>query len=64
MNLITTANTTANTPGKIRFELHYANDVAGSDASQAHKLLSALSNAYGERETRAGRMIYAELWAS
>lgn len=58
MNLITVVD-----PGqRIRFELHFPNDVRTSDAELAHQQLSALADAYGEQYTRRGRMIYAELW--
>lgn len=58
MNLITIVD-----PGRrIRFELHFPNDIHGGDAQLAHQAVSALSDAYGETYTRRGRMIYAELW--
>ncbi|WP_219512663.1 hypothetical protein [Nonomuraea ceibae] len=61
LNLITLVDRTP-TGQRIRFELHYANDLNDADAPEAHRAVSALSNAYGEQDTRRGKMIYAELW--
>lgn len=52
-------------PGRlrVRFELRYANDEAGTvDPPTSHQAVSALSNASGERDLRDGKMLYAELW--
>ncbi|MFD1537946.1 hypothetical protein [Nonomuraea guangzhouensis] len=49
--------------GKIHFEVHYPNDhKAAFDTATAYQTVSALADAYGEGQTRRGRMIYAELW--
>ncbi|MBN6055171.1 hypothetical protein JYK22_24760, partial [Nonomuraea sp. RK-328] len=58
LNLITVANTS-----KVRFELHYLNDQATAHGQNVHGVVSGLADAYGEKPTRCGRMIYAELWA-
>jgi hypothetical protein len=47
---------------KVRFELHYPNDLPDADVRSASQALSTLADAYGERETRRGRMTYGELW--
>lgn len=60
MNLITLI--AEHGKAKIRFELHYANDLDAPDPPAAHQMVSALSNAYGEHDTRSGKLIYAELW--
>jgi hypothetical protein len=58
LNLVTMAE-----PFKTRFELHYRNDLEETpDAPGAHETVARLADAYGERRTRDGRMIYAELW--
>jgi hypothetical protein len=65
MNLITVITEVAAASGHVHFELHYANDAAGTaDPASAHQVVSALSNAYGEQDTRDGRMLYAVLWGS
>ncbi|WP_433509552.1 hypothetical protein ACQP2T_37095 [Nonomuraea sp. CA-143628] len=49
--------------GRIHFEVHYPNDHrAAADAPAAFQTVSALADAYGETQTKRGRMIYAELW--
>ncbi|WP_144070077.1 hypothetical protein [Nonomuraea indica] len=58
LNLITEAER-----GRVRFELHYPNDQADTTGSATAVLeVSRLADAYGERPTRRGRMMYAELW--
>ncbi|GAA3191973.1 hypothetical protein GCM10010486_71380 [Nonomuraea roseoviolacea subsp. carminata] len=58
LNLITVANT-----GRVRFELHYPNDQTVAHGRNVHGMVSNMADAYGEKPTRGGRMIYAELWS-
>ncbi|MEU4332308.1 hypothetical protein [Nonomuraea dietziae] len=58
LTLITTVD-----HGRTRFELHFPNDQPGS-VQLAAEQVSALADAYGERPSQRGRMIYAELWMS
>lgn len=65
MNLITVIEDNLGERGHVHFELHYANDAADSnDPRDAHQIVSALSDSYGERRTNEGRMLYADLWGS
>lgn len=64
MNLITVIDDEI-LRGHVHFELHYANDAAdGKDPRDAHQIVSALSDSYGEHRTHSGRMLYADLWGS
>lgn len=47
---------------KIRFELHYPDDMPAPDALSAFEAMSTVADAYGECGTRTGRMTYGELW--
>ncbi|GAA2205763.1 hypothetical protein GCM10009850_012210 [Nonomuraea monospora] len=49
---------------KVRFELHYPDDLPSADTRQAWSAMSTLADAYGECPTRRGRMTYGELWES
>ncbi|MEV0620889.1 hypothetical protein AB0I81_46715 [Nonomuraea sp. NPDC050404] len=61
LNLITMID---HTPGglKVRFELHYPFDMPALDTRLAFEAMCGFADAYGECNTRTGRMTYGELW--